>query len=86
VDGLHYRVISREFIHGYLHTSVIMATLLAQSIVKKCFVDTRSEWLNLLCLIAGVSLWLSSHICNYGTIIGPVDHKDVLRGRTLWMV
>jgi hypothetical protein len=78
VDGLNYRVISRDFIHSYLSTSAIMAHLSVQSIIKRYFEDTRPGRLNLSCHIAGVSSWLSSHACNYGTFIGLIYRKEVL--------
>jgi hypothetical protein len=55
-----------------------MAPLLVQSIIKMYFEDDRSGWFKLSCLIAGVYSWLSSHICNFGTIIGPIHPKEVL--------
>jgi hypothetical protein len=42
--------------------------------------------LQLSCHISWDCSWLSSHVYNYDTFIGPVDHEEVLRDRSLWMV
>ena len=124
LDGLNCRVTPREFIYGYLANSAIMAPLLVQSIITKCFLGARFGWFQLSCHIAWIYLpmsaimatllvqwiikkcledggsgWfklschtsgdylrLSCHFCNYGTFIGPIDSKEVLLGRSLWMV
>jgi len=62
-----------------------MATFLVHSIVNKCFEDIRFGWLKLSCHISWVYSWLSSHVCNYDTFIGPIDRKEVLfDGRFGW--
>jgi hypothetical protein len=46
--------------------------------MKKYFEIARSGWFKLSCHIAGVYSWLSFHICNYDTFIGPIHRKEVL--------